>query len=162
MNSSLTTIFAVDQAPEQVFAAITNVRGWWSGEIDGSTDTLGAEFTYCVPDVHFSKFRIMELVPAKKVAWLVLDSYLSFTEDKEEWTGTTVVFDIVEQDGRTHVRFTHEGLVPDHQCYDACSTAWGVYVNESLRSLINTGAGQPNSFQGEAALEVVRAKAARD
>jgi len=29
-----TTSFAVDQTPEQVFAAITNVRAWWSEEID--------------------------------------------------------------------------------------------------------------------------------
>ena len=158
MDTSLTTTFSVDQTPEQAFDAITDVRGWWSGQIEGSTDKLGEEFTYRVPDIHYSKFRITELVPAKRVAWLVLDSYLSFTEDNEEWTGTTVTFELFEQNGRTQVRFTHAGLVPEHECYDVCSHAWGQYINGSLRSWITSGAGRPNCFEGDEALEAVHAK----
>ena len=157
MDTSLSIMFDVEQTPEQAFAAINNVRGWWSGEIEGETATVGAEFTYTVPQIHYSKFRITELVPGRKVAWLVLDSSLTFIADKEEWTGTSVVFDITEHDGRTQVRFTHEGLVPVHECYDVCEIAWGGYINESLRDLIRTGAGRPNSFEGEAALDAALA-----
>ena len=50
-DASYTTTFTVDQTPEEAFAAINNVRGWWSGEIDGHTDQLSAEFTYRYGDV---------------------------------------------------------------------------------------------------------------
>jgi hypothetical protein len=91
-----TTSFSVDETPEQVFAAINNVRGWWSGEIDGRTDKLGVEFTYRYQDVHRSTQRITELVPGKKVVWHVLDAKINFVKDKAEWNGTDIIFEITK------------------------------------------------------------------
>jgi activator of Hsp90 ATPase-like protein len=146
MGSSLgfTTKFTVDQTPEEVFAAVNNVRGWWSGNIEGETDKLGEEWTYRYKDFHYSKQKITELVPGKKIVWLVLDSYLDFVKDKTEWNGTKVTFEISKKDRKTELRFTHVGLVPEYECYDDCSNAWGSYVNGSLRNLIMKGKGQPN------------------
>ena len=144
-NQNFTAAFTVDQSPEQAFAAINDVRAWWSGDIEGETDKPGEEFVYRYGDVHYSKQRITESVPGRKVAWLVLDSHLNFTRDKAEWNGTKVTFDIAKAGDKTEVRFTHVGLVPDFECFDGCSNAWGYYINGSLRNLIATGAGQPNA-----------------
>lgn len=145
MNAqNYTTSFTVDQTPEEVFAAINSVRRWWSGEIEGSTDKLGDEFTYRYEDVHYSKQKITEFIPNKKVVWLVLDGYLNFVKDKSEWKGTEIMFEVSKKGDKTEVRFTHRGLVPEYECYNDCSTAWGSYINGSLKSLITTGKGQPN------------------
>ena len=143
-NKSFTTAFLVSQTPEEVFDAVNDVRGWWSGEIDGPTDRLGAEFTYRYRDLHRSTQRITEWVPGRKVVWRVLDGQLNFVKDKTEWKGTDVVFEITRKGDKTELRFTHVGLVPAFECYGDCSGAWGFYVNDSLRSLITTGKGLPN------------------
>jgi uncharacterized protein YndB with AHSA1/START domain len=139
-----TASFTVDQSPEEVFDAINNVRGWWSGEIDGRTDKLGAEFTYRYNDLHGSTQKITELVPGKKVVWHVSDAQINFVKDKTEWKGTDIVFEITKKDDKTELRFTHVGLVPGFECYGKCAGAWGFYINDSLRSLITTGKGDPN------------------
>ena len=139
-----TTTFLVEQSPEEVFDAVNYVRGWWSGNIEGSTDKLGEEWTYRYKDMHRSKQKITEMVPGKKIVWHVLDSYLSFVKDKTEWNGTDVVFEISKKDDKTQLKFTHVGLVPDFECYDDCSNAWGGYINGSLRNLIIKGKGRPN------------------
>ena len=143
-----TTAFTVEQTPKQAFDAINNVRGWWSGEIEGPTDKLGDEFTYRYKDIHYSKPKLIEVVPDQKVVWLALDSYLNFAEDKTEWNGTKIIFEIASKGGKTEVRFTHQGLVPQIECFENCSSAWSYYINGSLRSLIATGKGQPNEEQG--------------
>jgi hypothetical protein len=143
-DRNFTIAFTVDQTVKEVFDAINNVRGWWSEEIEGSTDKLGDESAYCYQDVHRCKIKLVEVIPDNKVVWLVLDNYFSFTEDKTEWKGTHVIFEISPKSNQTEIRFAHAGLVPEYECFGVCSNAWGSYINGSLRSLIDTGKGQPN------------------
>ena len=143
-HRNFTTTFSVEQSPQEVFDAISDVRGWWSGEIEGRTDALGAEFTYRYKDLHRTTQRITEFVPGKKVVWHVIESYIGHVEDEKEWDGTDVVFEIERKGDETEVRFTHVGLVPAIACYGGCSSAWSFYVNDSLRRLITAGKGQPN------------------
>ncbi len=142
-EQNFTTTISVDKTPEEVFDAINDVRGWWSEEIEGTTDRLGAEFKYHYKDLHLSTQKITELVPGRKVVWHVQDSRLNFVKDKTEWNGTDIVFEIAKKDGETELRFTHVGLVPALECYDACSDGWGFYIKDSLRDLITAGKGQP-------------------
>jgi len=139
-----TATLSVDQSPQQAYAAIINPRGWWSEEIEGNTDKLNAVFDYHYRDVHRCKMKVAELVPGRKVVWRVLDNHFNFTEDKTEWKGTDIVFEITRQGDKTEVRFTHLGLVPDYECYEICQDAWGSYIKGSLFNLITTGKGAPN------------------
>jgi hypothetical protein len=136
-NSTIT----VEQTPTEVFGAINDVRGWWTGEIEGDAARVGDEFSYRYPGAHYSKQKIAELVPGKKVVWHVVDAHLEGRKDPTEWTGTGVTFEISSKDGGTEVRFSHLGLVPEFECYDSCSSAWGFFVNGSLKRLITTGEG---------------------
>ena len=140
-TTDFTTTILVDQSPKEVFNAINNVRGWWQGEIEGNTDKLNEEFTYRVEGIHFSKQKLVEVIPNRKVVWLITDSKLDFIEDKTEWTGTKIIFEISEIKNKTQLRFTHLGLAPEVECYDACSNAWGALIQKSLFSLITTGKG---------------------
>lgn len=144
-EKDFTTTLIVDQTPEEAFDAINNVRGWWSTEIEGSTDKLHDEFSYHFEDVHRCKIKLIEVIPNEKVVWLVMENYFKFTRDKSEWTGTKISFEITEKDNKTQIRFTHMGLIPQYECYEICRDAWSNYIHNSLSSLISTGKGQPNS-----------------
>jgi hypothetical protein len=144
MNNYYTTTLLVDQTPSEVFNAVINPRAWWSEGIKGDTEKQGDEFIFEVPDVHFSKQKLVEVIPDKKVVWQVMESNMTFVKDKDEWTGTKVIFDISQEGDKTKLTFTHEGLVPEIECYGACSNAWSQYIKYSLAKLITTGHGDPN------------------
>ncbi|HEY0741048.1 MAG TPA: SRPBCC domain-containing protein [Chryseosolibacter sp.] len=144
-HKHFTTALVVDQSPEQVFNAITNVRGWWSETIEGNTAKLGDEFLFEVKGIHRSTQKLVEVIPNKKIVWLISNSQLTFISDTSEWDGTKVIFDISPvKNNKTQLTFTHEGLVPEVECYAACSPAWTQYIQHSLLSLITTGKGDPN------------------
>ena len=141
-TKDFTTTILADKTPKEIFDAINNVRGWWQGTIEGSTDKLHDEFIYRMEEFHFSKQKLVEVIPNQKVVWLVTDSQLNFIKDKNEWTGTKIIFEISEKNNKTQLRFTHVGLVNEIECYDACSNAWSQLIQESLFSLITTGKGK--------------------
>jgi hypothetical protein len=93
--------------------------------------------------VHVSRIRVTELVPGKRVAWRVLENYMSFVEDQREWIGNETVFDIASKGDKTEVVFTQIGLTPEYECYELCRNAWSGYIKGSLRALIATGKGAP-------------------
>jgi hypothetical protein len=140
-----TTTILVDQTPKQVFNAINNVRGWWSEEIEGSTDRLNEVFSYRFRDIHACRIKLVEAEPEQKIIWLVLDNYFNFIKDQSEWKGTKIIFEISRQGSQTKLHFTHQGLIPAYECFDICKNAWTRYIEESLYNLITTGEGQPNN-----------------
>lgn len=144
-NINFTTSFVVGQTPQEVFNAINKVRGWWSEEIEGVTDKQDAEWSYHYKDLHSCRMKVTELIPEKRVVWLVLENKFSFTKDQSEWLGNNIIFDITPEGNKTRLTFTQQGLVPDNECYEVCSNAWTQYVQQSLQSLITPGKGLPNS-----------------
>jgi hypothetical protein len=141
-KGDFTTTLVVDQNTKQVFESINNPQNWWSGTINGNTDKLNGEFTYRYKDLHFSRQKIVEMIPDQKVVWLVTESIINYAEDKNEWTDTKISFEISEQGDKTHLRFTHFGLHPQIECFDSCSNSWSQLIQQSLFSLITTGKGK--------------------
>ncbi|MFO0598678.1 MAG: SRPBCC domain-containing protein [Myxococcaceae bacterium] len=136
-----TATITVPQSPAEVFAAVNDVRAWWTGKIDGPTDALNAEFTYRYEDFHRTTQKITALEPGKRIVWTVTDAKLPHFENPDEWNGTQIEFRITRAGEQTRLDFTHHGLDPSCQCYGDCSDAWTFFVTKSLESLIITGKG---------------------
>lgn len=143
--TDFTTAIIVDKSPKEVFDAVTNVRDWWSEEIEGNTTKLNDEFNYHYEDVHRCKIKLIEVIPNQKIVWLVEENYFKFTQDKTEWTGTKPTFEITEKEEKTELRFTHFGLTSEYECFEICQGAWTNYIQNSLKKLITTGKGEPNA-----------------
>ena len=125
--------FPTGKSPQEVFDLLLNVEKWWSGiyeeTITGKSQKLNDEFSFSAGGgMHFSKQKLVELVPGKKIVWQVTESNLAFLDNPKEWENTKLVFGISNKENETQVTFTHEGLEPKIECYDACSHAWTQYL----------------------------------
>lgn len=148
MPDDYTTEYWVDAPPERVYAAIVDVPSFWApsdtvvgASVEGNSEHEGDEFIYRDRAFRVCRIRIEQAQPAQRMVWKVIDADLNdgFT-DPHEWTGTRIVFRLTPHDGGTQLHFTHEGLTPAFECYEACSTGWDGVINDSLKRVIAAAA----------------------
>ena len=138
-HKNYTTTMEVAQSPQEVFHAITDVTKWWSKDFEGSSTKLNDEFIIHHPGQHFSKQKLIEVIPGKKIVWLVKESKLDWLKNnKEEWTNTKMIFEISAKDDKTVLHFTHEGLDPEKECYVMCEKGWNI-IKDWLFYFITVG-----------------------
>ncbi|QOR76182.1 MAG: SRPBCC domain-containing protein [Thermoflavifilum sp.] len=138
-NCSIT----VPASASRAFQSICNVDAWWTTDLHGNTQHLNDSFTVAFYGETFVKFLITEMLPEKKIIWLVTDCYLHWIENKHEWTNTRVIWEIVQQGNQTHIHMTHEGLIPSAECYASCKEGWNEHIRGSLFQLLTQGKGNP-------------------
>ncbi len=134
----------VTAKPQGVFDYVNDVANWWvrevvgtNTELEGKSSKLDDEFILRHGDNHYSKHKLIEIIPDKKIVWLVTDSRLNWIKgNKQEWTGTKMIFEIIPKEEKTVLVFIHEGLVPKLECYGHCVNFWERVIKEWLFNFI--------------------------
>lgn len=129
-------------SPLEVFDKIREIPKWWTRDFAGSTKNLRDEFIIHHPGSHYSCQKLVESLPGQRLVWVVTSSELNWlTIDKEEWTGTKMIFDLSPDGDNTILHFTHEGLTPDKECYARCRQGWDLVIKERLFNYTAGGNG---------------------
>ncbi|WP_435769875.1 SRPBCC family protein [Nocardioides sp. SYSU DS0651] len=125
-----------DASPEKVYDALTTLEGlagWWTEDTTGSAD-VGGTIAFRFPPGGFD-MEVVDQRPGEQVTWKVV-------EGPEEWVGTTVDWQLRQDDDMTIVLFKHEGWREPVEFMHHCSTKWATYLM-SLKALVETGVGAP-------------------
>jgi hypothetical protein len=139
-NQDYRTSIEVSKSPQDVFKHLLDVSKWWSKDFEGSSSKLNDEFVISHTDQHYSKQKLTEVIPGKKLVWLVTISELNWLEkDTHEWTNTKMIFELTSEGDKTLLYFTHEGLVPAKECYARCEQGWNVVIKNCLFDFIKEG-----------------------
>lgn len=142
MNTrDFTATIEATKRPEDVFNYLTDVSKWWGGkDLEGESKKLNDEFIIHHKGAHYSKQKLVEVVPGKKIVWLVTESTLNWLKkDQHEWANTKMIFEISAKGDKTVLHFTHEGLVPEKECYLKCEQGWNMVIKDWLFNFIDNG-----------------------
>ena len=140
-NNDFTSSFSAPINAGEAMKKISHVPGWWGVAFTGNAEKQNDKFEVKMGGDSFFDFTVTELIPDKRVVWLVTDCNMPWYSDKKEWANTRLIFDLNENNGVTELTFTHEGLTPDVECYKDCEPGWTHWIKTSLFSYLTTGKG---------------------
>ncbi len=121
---------------DEVYKALTareGLAGWWTKDTQGESKVGGVlKFRFGTGGFDM---KVLELHPAKRVLWQVLDG-------PKEWIGTKISFELKQENDYAIVLFKHQDWKEPVESMHHCSTKWGMFLM-SLKSLVETGKGAP-------------------
>ncbi len=134
--------FDVPVSAELAYSAIARPQEWWIRDIAGETAAPGGSFNVRFGGENsFVKFTVTDAQPVRRYVWHADDCFLPWFEDKTEWNGTDVIFDITPTAAGCSVSMVHRGLTPEVACYNACTAGWEKHFVTGLQKLITDGVG---------------------
>ncbi len=142
MTYSSKHLYHIDAPKDKVFNAISTIEGlanWWTVQTNGIA-SLGGEIQFDFGEIKGPKMKVIESMPGKEIVWECIDS-------QHGWVGNTFTFLLDENDGKTRVRFSHDGFPAQDDFYAICNFSWGRYM-ESLRQYCQTGKGEAFGSEG--------------
>ena len=142
MNYSIKHLFHINAPKQEVFTAISSIEGlsnWWTTQTEGNT-TIGSNIQFNFGTFKGPEMKVIELKLNKRLVWECVSS-------EHGWLGHRFIFSLDENEGKTRVRFSHEGWEDNGDFYAGCNFSWGRYM-ESLRQYCQTGKGQAYGSEG--------------
>ncbi len=140
--ANIKNYLTIDAGASKIYEAITTengIKNWWTDDCSIKPE-IGFinEFRF---DKGYCKYiEVTNLEEGKRVDW-------KFVDGNEEWMGTVFSFEIMENDGKSDLRFYHNNWKEETDYFGVCSYHWGRFM-ASLKSYVETGLGQP--FKSEA------------
>ncbi len=127
----------IQSSLDQVYLALTTRDGlaaWWASNTQGEGEVGGVlQFRFGAGGFDM---KVLELLPATRVLWQVVDG-------PEEWIGTKVSWTLKQEGDYVVVLFKHQGWKEPVEFMHHCSTKWAIFLM-SLKSLLETGKGAPD------------------
>lgn len=123
----------------RALATREGVAGWWTNDVQGESRIDGMlTFRFSAGGVEIGSFdmKVLALRPEELVLWEVVDG-------PAEWIGTTIRFELKQEDDYCIVLFRHQGWKEPVEFMHHCSTKWAMFMM-SLKSLVETGQGAPS------------------
>jgi uncharacterized protein YndB with AHSA1/START domain len=132
----------IKASSESVYKALATRDGlaaWWTINTVGQSEVGGViKFRFIADgrDIGGFEMKVLELRPAERVLWEVIDG-------PAEWIGTKVSFDLNQDGDYSIVLFKHLDWKEPAEFMHHCSTKWATYLL-SLKALVETGKGAPS------------------
>jgi len=136
MSHSIKHLFHINAKRSDVFKAISTIEGlsqWWTTQTTGSTN-VGDTIQFRFGDMGGPDMKVTESKPDESITWECVAS-------PHGWVGNTITFKLDDNEGKTRVRFSHNGWKEEDDFYAICTFTWGRFM-ESLRQLCQTGKGE--------------------
>ena len=91
-QSSITASISAVEATKK----ISKVPEWWGVTFTGNSEKQNDTFVVKMGGDSFFNFTVTELIPGRRVVWLVTDCYMPWISNKTEWTNTKLIFHLSE------------------------------------------------------------------
>lgn len=140
-NKDFTSTISAEMSAAEMTNKISKLPEWWGVAFSGKCQNENDQFTIRMGGDSYFDFTVTESIPGKRLVWLVTDCNMPWYADKKEWANTRLIFDVTAKNGVAELKFIHEGLTPEVECYKDCAPGWTHWIKTSLLSFLMTGKG---------------------